>query len=204
MAAEHTTFGCAALAKTVVIVALSGLATACASSTAPGAASSAAGTTAPHRQRHDRRRHHPKRHHRNAHHAIDAGVPRRDLPRPALTPGISLAVGRAQICVSGYATAARDVPTSESDAVYRRYHVVHVPYAHEVDHLISLELGGSNAITNLWPEPYAGRWGARTKDALENRLHDLVRAGRLALRVAQRMEATNWVAAYRRFVGSQP
>ena len=55
--------------------------------------------------------------------------------------------------------------------------MVWVPYQHEVDHLISLELGGSNAIRNLWPEPYAGRWGARTKDVLENRLHDLVCEG---------------------------
>ena len=53
------------------------------------------------------------------------------------------------------------------------------PYAHEVDHLVSLELGGSNAIGNLWPEPYAGRWGARTKDVLENRLHELVCSGQL-------------------------
>jgi hypothetical protein len=69
---------------------------------------------------------------------------------------------------------------------------------------VSLELGGSNAIANLWPEPYAGRWGARTKDVLENRLHDLVCDGRLRLRAAQRLEARNWVAAYRRFVGPRP
>jgi hypothetical protein len=36
-----------------------------------------------------------------------------------------------------------------------------------------------DAITNLWPEPYAGRWGARTKDVLENKLHELVCAGQL-------------------------
>jgi hypothetical protein len=85
-----------------------------------------------------------------------------------------------------------------------RYDVAHVPYAHEVDHLISLELGGSNIIRNLWPEPYAGRWDARTKDVLENRLHDLVCARQLSLRRAQHQEATNWVAAYRRYVSSTP
>jgi hypothetical protein len=88
--------------------------------------------------------------------------------------------------------------------VYARYGVAHVPYAHEVDHLISLEVGGSNAITNLWPEPYAGRWGARTKDVLENRLHDLVCSGALSLQRAQHQEATNWVAAYKRYVGGTP
>jgi hypothetical protein len=111
-------------------------------------------------------------------------------------------VGRARVCTPGYASATRDVSDAEKAAVYNRYGVVWVPYQHEVDHLISLELGGSNAIRNLWPEPYAGRWGARTKDVLENRLHDLVCEGRLTLRSAQRQEAGDWVAAYRRYVGS--
>jgi hypothetical protein len=126
------------------------------------------------------------------------------MPDPRLTPGVVLTTSTRRVCTPGYSSSVRDVPTAESDAAYARYGVVHVPYAHEVDHLISLELGGSNAIQNLWPEPYAGRWGARTKDALENRLHDLVCSGVLSLRKAQHLEATNWVAAYRRFDGQPP
>lgn len=133
-----------------------------------------------------------------------AGVPAADLPRAALTPGAILTTSAETVCVSGYASSVRDVPDSLKEAAYARYGVVHVPYAHEVDHLISLELGGSNALTNLWPEPYAGRWGARTKDTLENKLHDLVCSGSLTLRKAQHMEATNWVVAYRKYVGSPP
>jgi hypothetical protein len=129
-------------------------------------------------------------------------IPAADFPRHSLTPGVALAVTRAQVCISGYASGARDVSEAEKAAVYGRYGVAWVPYAHEVDHLISLELGGSNAIRNLWPEPYAGRWGARTKDVLENRLHELVCDGRLSLRSAQRQEAGDWVAAYRKYVGS--
>jgi hypothetical protein len=126
------------------------------------------------------------------------------LPRHALTPGVALAVGRARVCTPGYASSVRDVSESDKAAVYDRYGVVWVPYKHEVDHLISLELGGSNAIRNLWPEPYAGRWGARTKDTLENRLHDLVCEGRLKLRSAQRQEARDWIAAYRKYMGATP
>jgi len=126
------------------------------------------------------------------------------MPRRALTPGAAFAVGTARICMSGYSASVRNVPQAEATAVYDRYGVAHVPYAHEVDHLVSLEIGGSNAIANLWPEPYAGRWGVRTKDVLENRLHELVCSGRLALRKAQRIEARNWVAAYRRYVGGTP
>ena len=108
------------------------------------------------------------------------------------------------MCVSGYSSSVRNVPDSEKEAVYARYGVPHVAYQHEVDHLVSLEVGGSNAITNLWPEPYAGRWGARTKDVLENKLHELVCSGRLSLPYAQHIEARNWVSAYKRFVGGTP
>jgi 5-methylcytosine-specific restriction endonuclease McrA len=181
------------------------LASACASSASTTHGHPAPPATHHHHVKKHHHHHHKKRHHVPAGRAVSVvGVPRGDLPRRSLTPGVVLSVSRSRICVAGYSASVRDVPSSESDAVYRRYRVVHVPYAHEVDHLISLELGGSNAIANLWPEPYAGRWGARTKDALENRLHALVCSGQLALPVAQHMEATNWVAAYRRFIGPPP
>lgn len=131
-------------------------------------------------------------------------MPAVDLANPSLTPGAVLTTSAAKVCVSGYSSSVRDVPASEKEAVYARYGVPHVAYRHEVDHLVSLEVGGSNAITNLWPEPYAGRWGARTKDVLENKLHELVCSGRLSLPYAQHIEATNWVAAYRRLLGGTP
>src|SRR2546428_4926758 len=90
-----------------------------------------------------RSKHHRKKRHRTSR-LVSGGIPRSDFPRSALTPGISLPVGPARICVPGYSASVRNVPTSESDAVYRRYGVEHVPYAHEVDHLISPQLGGSN------------------------------------------------------------
>jgi len=147
----------------------------------------------------------PQKPHRRAHRhraRRAARVLAVDLPNRRLTPGVALSVGAAQICRPRYASSVRNVPESEKEAAYARYRVPHVPYAHEVDHLVSLELGGSNNIRNLWPEPYAGRWGARTKDVLENRLHDLVCAGRLRLGFAQRIEARNWVAAYRRYAAA--
>jgi hypothetical protein len=157
-------------------------------------------TSAPGRHRHSHHHHH----HARPPSAQRDGVPAVDAPRRSLTPGAAFAVGTARICVSGYSASVRNVPQAEATAVYDRYGVRHVSYAHEVDHLVSLEIGGSNAVANLWPEPYAGRWGARTKDVLENRLHELVCSGRLALRKAQRIEARDWVVAYRRYVGGTP
>ena len=146
----------------------------------------------------------PTKHHRHTkqhrHSLHPPGVPAVDLPKPSLTPGAAFHVGRHTICKAGYSARVRDVPEQEATAVYSRYHTVHTAYAHEVDHLVSLEIGGSNAITNLWPEPYAGRWGARTKDILENKLHDLVCNGRLTLKKAQHQEAANWVAAYHLYI----
>src|SRR6476661_9008489 len=92
-----------------------------------------------------------------------AGRAGRGRTAPLMTPGAAFAVGKARICVAGYSASVRNVPQAEATAVYDRYGVAHDPYAHEVDHLVSLEIGGSNAIANQWPEPYAGRWGAHTK-----------------------------------------
>ena len=72
---------------------------------------------------------------------------------------------------------------------------------YEEDHLISLELGGSpTAPENLWPEPYAGKYGARVKDQIENKLHKLVCSGKLTLQEAQHMISTDWIKAYETYL----
>jgi 5-methylcytosine-specific restriction endonuclease McrA len=173
-------------------------ATACSGSSAT-TTQGAPTTSPPERHHHTKSAHHRRHHHRHRHRPKI--VPAADLPNPRLTPGAVLTTSRAVVCRSGYASSVRDVPESEKAAVYARYGIPWVPYKHEVDHLVSLELGGSNAITNLWPEPYAGRWGARTKDVLENTLHDLVCSGAIPLPYAQHIEAMGWVRAYRRYIG---
>ena len=106
---------------------------------------------------------------------------------------------RAQVCRSGYARAVRDVSVATKDAVYGAYGIRrHFDGADgEVDHLVSLELGGSNSRANLFPEAALPRPGSHEKDRLENELHAEVCAGRLGLRRAQLLIARNWVKAYR-------
>ncbi len=65
-----------------------------------------------------------------------------------------------------------------------------------VNHLISLELGGSNDVKNLWPEPYLPLPGARQKDVLENWLHKQVCTGKMPLADAQAMISRDWYEAY--------
>ncbi len=120
------------------------------------------------------------------------------LPDPACTPGDILPdATKDKICVSGYASSVRSVPSSEKDAVYAEYGITHhTTGQYEVDHFVSLELGGSNDISNLWPQPASPKPGFHEKDKVENYLHDQVCSGAMTLADAQRAIATNWLAVY--------
>jgi len=73
---------------------------------------------------------------------------------------------------------------------------------YEEDHLIPLEVGGNPTDPkNLWPEPRSTTpYNASKKDALENRLHEMVCSGQLPLDTARQAIASDWVAAYRQYV----
>jgi hypothetical protein len=115
------------------------------------------------------------------------------------------------ICTPGYSKCIRNVPQAEKNAVYQSYGLAgnHTGYCDtkqgcEVDHLISLELGGSNDQTNLWPQPYQGTdWNAHVKDQLENFLHAQVCVGNIALDKAQQEIAKGWIASYKKRLGGQ-
>jgi hypothetical protein len=125
-------------------------------------------------------------------------VSKNALPDSACTPGaIFPDATKAMICQPGYSKNVRDVPNAEKDQVYAEYGITrHSPGEYEVDHLISLELGGSNDIANLWPEPAQPRPGFHEKDMVENYLHDQVCSGAISLQQAQSQIATNWLAVY--------
>ena len=95
------------------------------------------------------------------------------LPDCKITPGDVLAVTKTDVCTSGYSGKVRNVPQAVKDQAYKNYGITHHAKGEfEVDHLISLELGGSNSIKNLWPQSYQTQpWNAHVKDKLENELH---------------------------------
>jgi len=120
------------------------------------------------------------------------------LPDPKLTPGDALRVTAATLCRSNYAASVRDVPAKRKKEVFREYGIVALDVqAYEIDHLVSLELGGSNEIKNLWAQPYFGIWNARVKDKLENKLHREVCRGAITLTAAQHAEAKDWINLYK-------
>ena len=122
-----------------------------------------------------------------------------DLPDPNCTPGsVDPAVTQANIsttiCRTGYTETVRP-PTSETDATKAdAYTAYSIPSGttSELDHLVSLELGGSNDVTNLWPE--AGGL-PNPKDSVEDALHHAVCSGQVPLAAAQRAIAANWTTA---------
>jgi hypothetical protein len=122
------------------------------------------------------------------------------FPEPSLTPGVAAASNRDQICGSTR-SKNRLVPASLQRRVFEEYGISGAPArAYEVDYLITPALGGADDIRNLWPQSYSPAvWNARVKDALEDRLHDLVCDGRLDLATAQRDIASDWIAAYKKY-----
>ena len=126
------------------------------------------------------------------------------LPDAACTAGAVFNVGTTTICTVGYTTKVRDVPLSVKKAVFKEYGIDYSLHGnYEVDHLISLELGGAPAdARNLWPEPYTdslpdGRpTGARTKDTFETKLKTEVCAGTITLAQGQADIGDHRVHAY--------
>ena len=118
------------------------------------------------------------------------------LPDPRCTPGAyDPQITAAVLCSPGYTTRSYRPPASQTseakrDIVEPAYGMTGV--AGELDHLVPLELGGANDLSNLWVE--AGSI-PNSKDEVENRLHDMVCAGQVTLRAAQAAIATDWETA---------
>lgn len=117
------------------------------------------------------------------------------LPDSPCTPGAVFPdATKDLICQPGYSSSVRNVPVEVKAQVYAEYGIAsHEPGQYEVDHLISLELGGSNDIANLWPELADPRPGFHEKDHVEDYLHSQVCNGSMPLEQAQLQIASNWV-----------
>ena len=129
------------------------------------------------------------------------------LPDPACTPGaiderVTMATAATTICTNGYTATVRP-PVAVTDRIKGEQMAAYglagqPPSGYELDHLISLELGGAPAdIANLWPEAWEGETNAHQKDAVETHLKREVCRGAVSLADAQRMIATDWLAVYR-------
>ncbi|MCU1324422.1 MAG: hypothetical protein JWM43_4071 [Acidobacteriaceae bacterium] len=127
------------------------------------------------------------------------------IPNRTLTPGATRPVELADICPLTDDDADPALPAETQQVVFREYGIKSQASASEyqVDYLINPQLGGTNDIRNLWPEPYHSTvWNARVKDALETRLHQMVCDRQIDLVEAQRDIATDWISAYKKYFHS--
>jgi hypothetical protein len=143
------------------------------------------------------------------------------LPDPLKTPGavnraVTDATINATIGVSGWTSTIRP-PASYTTGLKKRQlaagYAINGDMAlsdYEEDHLVSLEIGGNPTDErNLWPALWhlnSGGYdlGMKTKDALENRLKELVVTGKMPLAQAQHEIETDWPASYKVHVGPWP
>jgi hypothetical protein len=123
------------------------------------------------------------------------------LPDRQCSPGAYYSgLTKAVLCSPSFRTGTiRNVPDSEKHQVEIEYGMVPKSYGRtiEIDHIVSLEIGGSNDIANLYPEPGSGPANYHVKDRLENKLHALVCSGAITLHAAQVGIAHNWETLYR-------
>jgi 5-methylcytosine-specific restriction endonuclease McrA len=129
------------------------------------------------------------------------------LPDPACTPGAINPTITAEVlqnpdfrttCVRSHAT------TEQQKAQTYQFYAIEHPTNNsgqsqtcELDHLISLELGGADTLDNIWPQcgppnvSLSERFFKR-KDAVENYLAKQVKDGKISLSDAQRGIASDW------------
>jgi len=137
--------------------------------------------------------------------AVLLGVPcmiKDGLPDHDCTPGQATTATVDEIC-HRHTRTARHVSDKTKRLIAELYGTPEDEVV-EIDHLVPLELGGSNGLTNLWPQPAEPRPGYHEKDLLENRLHRLVCAGKMPLAEAQAQIAKDWIALYFRLFPSPP
>ena len=127
------------------------------------------------------------------------------LPDHACTPGAALDFTVDQICNLASTKSIRNVPVKLKKSVYAEYGLGYPQPtgAFEVDHLIPLEIAGSNDIANLFPEAASPAPGFHEKDLVENYLREEVCSGRRGLAQAQMEIANNWLAIYESLAADQ-
>ena len=115
------------------------------------------------------------------------------LPDPALTPGKVARNGQD-----------RNGVTEEMERkVFSRYHI---PWRRrpefKVDHLIPLELGGADAVENLWPQSlYVRPYNALRKELVTQCLLARIAAGKMTLAQAQEEISQDWISCFVEYLG---
>lgn len=109
------------------------------------------------------------------------------MPDKECTPGSIIETAtKEEICTPGYSKSVRNVSVQTKKEIYEEYGIYqHKTGEYQIDHFISLSLGGSNDVSNLWPEPLNPRPGYMEKDKVEFYLYQTLCGGKVSLPQAQ-------------------
>jgi hypothetical protein len=117
---------------------------------------------------------------------------------PTLTSDVLRDPGFRTCCVRSHTTTEQ-----QKTGTYKWYSIEHPSHntgatqVCELDHLVSLELGGADTLDNIWPQcgpddvSLSERY-FKQKDMVENYLAKQVKLGKMELSDAQRGIATDW------------
>ena len=116
---------------------------------------------------------------------------RAPLPDPALTPGAIETSDIGFIC-SHITKDRRRVSKGKKNRVFAAYGIEQADRSlYNVDHLVPLDIGGSNEERNLWPQLERD---AKFKDQCERKVGGLICSNQLDITVAQAGFAKDWTA----------
>jgi len=132
------------------------------------------------------------------------------LPDPTCTPGafnpaVTAATLGQTVCRAGWTATIRP-PVGYTETLKRQqlaaYRLAGPIGTYVEDHAVPLEAGGDpTSPANLWPE---NRRESLVKDQVEAAVNRAICQGRVSLADGQHLIASDWTAAYRRFVGPLP
>jgi len=110
-------------------------------------------------------------------------------PDPTCTPG-SVDTQNLQVICHTHTTSRRHVSRADRLTIFQEYGIAPADrWKYKIDHLVPLEIGGSNAHSNLWPQLTES---ARVKDQYESLAHRRICQGTLTPQEAQRAFMSDW------------
>lgn len=136
-------------------------------------------------------------------------VSNKPLPDATCTPGsvnpqVTQATISKTICVRGWTALVRPPESNTAPVKVTAMKAYGMPAkasaTTELDHLVPLELGGSDDVSNLWPEPsdLPNAGFRNSKDTVESKLNKAVCQGKVKLDDARQAIATDWPTALQR------
>lgn len=118
-------------------------------------------------------------------------------------PTVAIRSTSVQDVCTTLTSTVRDVPKSVKKYIYiRDGGNLNRTSDYEVDHRISLSVGGSNDVQNLKLQSYLGSCNAYDKDKLEMKVRTLVCKGKMPLSEAQNILYNNWEIGYKKYINS--